>query len=166
MGEKLKSELSIPYDKNESHKAALVFQKYLVPKMELLKASWDKELLLMKGNTFIYIFKSIQIVFVAFIATTLYLRTTMHHRNEQDGAIYVGALLNSLLINMFNGFADLSLIIMRLPVIYKQRDLMFHPSWAFTLPAFLLRIPISMLESIMWCGILYFGVDLAPDAGR
>ncbi|CAI9281118.1 unnamed protein product [Lactuca saligna] len=166
VGEKLKRDLSIPYDKSESHNAALVFEKYLVPKMELLKASWDKELLLMKRNAFIYIFKSIQIVFVAFIATTLYLRTTMHHRNEQDGVIYVGALLNSLLINMFNGFADLSLIIMRLPVIYKQRDLMFHPPWAFTLPAFLLRIPISIVESIMWCGILYFGVDLAPDAGR
>ncbi|KAI3521518.1 hypothetical protein L1887_10988 [Cichorium endivia] len=166
VGEKLKNELSVPYNKDDSHKAALVFKKYLVPKMELLKASWDKEWLLMKRNSFIYVFKSIQIVFIAFIATTLYFRTTMHHRNEVDGAIYVGALLNSLLINMFNGLADLSLIIMRLPVVYKQRDLMFHPSWAFTLPAFLLRIPISMLESIMWCGILYFGVDLAPDAGR
>ncbi|KAI3766553.1 hypothetical protein L2E82_16617 [Cichorium intybus] len=166
VGEKLKNELSVPYDKDKSHKAALVFKKYLVPKLELLNASWDKELLLMKRNAFIYIFKSIQIVFIAFICTTLYLRTTMHHRNEQDGSIYVGALLNSLLINMFNGFADLSLIIMRLPVVYKQRDLMFHPSWAFTLPAFLLRIPICMLESIMWCGIYYFGVDLAPDASR
>ncbi|XP_023759510.2 ABC transporter G family member 29 [Lactuca sativa] len=166
VGENLKKELSVPYDKNKSHKAALVFEKYLVPKMELLKASWDKEWLLMKRNAFIYVFKSIQIVFIAFICTTLYFRTTMHHRNEQDGVIYVGALLNSLLINMFNGLADLSLIILRLPVVYKQRDLMFHPSWAFTLPAFLLRIPISMLESIMWCGIYYFGVDLAPDASR
>ncbi|XP_024970012.1 ABC transporter G family member 35-like [Cynara cardunculus var. scolymus] len=166
VGEKMASELAVPYDKNQSHKAALVFKKYLVPKMELLKASWDKEWLLMKRNAFIYVFKSIQIVFIGFIATTLYLRTEMKHKNEVDGAIYVGALLNSLLINMFNGLADLSLIVMRLPVVYKQRDLMFHPAWAFTLPAFLLRIPISILESIMWCGILYYGVDLAPDATR
>ncbi|CAH1419396.1 unnamed protein product [Lactuca virosa] len=166
VGEKLKSELDIPYDKSNSHKAALVFQKYLVPRMELLKASWDKEWLLMKRNSFIYVFKSIQIIFLSFIATTLYFRTTMHHRNEVDGAIYVGALLNSLLINMFNGLADLSLVIMRLPVVYKQRDLLFHPSWAFTIPAFLLRIPISMLESIIWSSILYFGVGMAPDASR
>ncbi|CAI9281129.1 unnamed protein product [Lactuca saligna] len=166
VGEKLKSELAVPYDKSNSHKAALVFQKYLVPRMELLKASWDKEWLLMKRNSFIYVFKSIQIIFLSFIATTLYFRTTMHHRNEVDGAIYVGALLNSLLINMFNGLADLSLVIMRLPVVYKQRDLLFHPSWAFTIPAFLLRIPISMLESIIWSGILYFGVGMAPDASR
>ncbi|XP_023741118.1 ABC transporter G family member 35 [Lactuca sativa] len=166
VGEKLKNELSVPYDKSKSHQAALVFKKYLVPKMELLKASWDKEWLLMKRNAFIYVFKSIQIVFIGFITMTLYFRTTMHQRDEQDGRIYVGALLNSLLINMFNGLADLSLVIMRLPVVYKQRDLMFHPSWAFTLPSFLLRIPISVLESIVWCGIYYYGVDLAPDASR
>ncbi|CAH1422174.1 unnamed protein product [Lactuca virosa] len=101
VGEKLKNELSIPYDKSKSHQAALVFKKYLVPKMELLKASWDKEWLLMKRNAFIYVFKSIQIVFIGFITMTLYFRTTMHQRDEQDGRIYVGALLNSLLINMF-----------------------------------------------------------------
>ncbi|KAJ9568577.1 hypothetical protein OSB04_004543 [Centaurea solstitialis] len=105
VGEKLSSELAVPYDKNQSHKAALVYKKFLVPKMELLKASWDKEWLLMKRNAFIYVFKSIQIVFIGFICTTLYLRTEMKHNNEVDGAIYVGALLNSLLINMFNGLA-------------------------------------------------------------
>ncbi|KAK1422488.1 hypothetical protein QVD17_25633 [Tagetes erecta] len=166
VGEKLQHELSLPYDKKQSHKAALVYKKYLVPKMQLLKASWDKEVLLMKRNAPIYVFRTIQILFVSFICTTLYLRTTMHHRNEIDGSLYIGALLGSVLINTFNGFADLSLTIMRLPVVYKQRDLMFHPPWAFTLPAFLLRIPISVIESIMWTVILYWGVDLAPNAGR
>ncbi|KAD4889306.1 hypothetical protein E3N88_21379 [Mikania micrantha] len=166
VGEKLQQELSVPYDRNKNHKAALVYKKYLVPKMELLKASWDKEVLLMKRNAPVFVFKTIQIVFISFICTTLYLRTTMHHRNEIDGSLYVGALLDSMLINMFNGLADLSLIVMRLPVVYKQRDLMFHPSWAFTLPAFLLRIPISMIESTVWTIILYWGIDLAPDASR
>ncbi|KAJ0819535.1 putative ABC-type xenobiotic transporter [Helianthus annuus] len=166
IGEKLQRELSVPYDKNQSHKAALVYKKYLVPKMELLKASWDKEVLLMKRNAPVYVFRTIQIVFISFICTTLYLRTELHTRNEIDGSIYVGALLCSMLINMFNGLADLSFTVMRLPVVYKQRDLMFHPPWAFTLPAFLLRIPMSMIESIMWTVLLYWGVDFAPDAGR
>ncbi|KAJ0450707.1 putative ABC-2 type transporter [Helianthus annuus] len=61
-----------------------------------------------------------------------------------------------MLINMFNGLADLSFTVMRLPVVYKQRDLMFHPPWAFTLPAFLLRIPMSMIESIYRSSILGF----------
>ncbi|XP_076904316.1 ABC transporter G family member 35-like [Bidens hawaiensis] len=166
VGDKLQRELSVPYDKSQSHKAALVHKKFLVPKMELLKASWDKEILLMKRNAPVYIFRTIQIVFMSFICTTLYLRTEMSQRNEIDGALYIGALLNSMLINMFNGLADLSLTVMRLPVVYKQRDLMFHPPWAFTLPAFLLRIPISLMESILWTSMLYWGVDLAPDAGR
>ncbi|KAI7741348.1 hypothetical protein M8C21_029253, partial [Ambrosia artemisiifolia] len=166
VGAKLQRELSVPYDKNQSHKAALVYKKYLVPKMELLKASWDKEILLMKRNAPVYVFRTIQIVFISFICTTLYLRTTMHERNEIDGSLYVGALLDSMLINMFNGLADLSFTVMRLPVVYKQRDLMFHPPWAFTLPAFLLRIPMSMIESVMWTVLLYWGVGFAPDASR
>ncbi|GJY22822.1 ABC transporter G family member 35-like protein, partial [Tanacetum coccineum] len=166
VGEKLRSELSVPYDKSQSHKAALVTKKFLVPKGELFKAAWDKEWLLMKRNAFIYVFKSFQIMFMAFICTTLYLKPRMHQRNELDGAIYIGALLDSMLINMFNGLADLSLTIMRLPVVYKQRDLLFHPAWAYTIPTFLLRIPISIMESLMWTVILYWGVDFAPEASR
>ncbi|XP_076904317.1 ABC transporter G family member 35-like [Bidens hawaiensis] len=166
VGDKLQRELSVPYDKSQSHKAALVYKKYLVPKIDLLKASWDKEILLMKRNAPIYVFRTVQIVFVSFICTTLYLRTTMHHRNEIDGALYIGALLGSVLINMFNELVDVAFTIMRLPVVYKQRELLFHPPWVFTLPSFLLRIPISMIESILWTVILYWGVDLAPDAGR
>ncbi|PWA46848.1 plant PDR ABC transporter associated [Artemisia annua] len=166
VGEKLQHELSVPYDKSQSHKAALVTKKFLVPKMELLKASWDKEWLLMKRNAPIFVFKTVQIMFMAFVCTTLYLKPRQHQRNEIDGAIYVGTLLNSMLINMFNGFADLSLTVQRLPVVYKQRDLLFHPAWAYTIPTFLLRIPISMMESLMWTVILYWGADLAPEASR
>ncbi|KAJ0755525.1 putative ABC-type sulfate transporter [Helianthus annuus] len=166
IGEKLKNELAIPYDKNQSHKAALVFKKYLVSKRDLLKASWDKEWLLLKRNAFVYIFKSVQFIILAFVSMTLYFRTKMHTRNEDDGSIYNGALLLSLLINMFNGLAEISLTIARVPVVFKQRDLLFHPTWVYTLPTFLLRLPICLLESISWMAILYYGVGLAPEASR
>ncbi|KAM0032056.1 putative ABC-type sulfate transporter [Helianthus debilis subsp. tardiflorus] len=166
IGEKLKNELAIPYDKNQSHKAALIFKKYLVSKRDLLKASWDKEWLLLKRNAFVYIFKSVQFIILAFISMTLYFRTKMHIRNEDDGSIYNGALLLSLLINMFNGLAEISLTIARVPVVFKQRDLLFHPTWVYTLPTFLLRLPICLLESISWMAILYYGVGLAPEASR
>ncbi|KAJ0709579.1 putative ABC-type sulfate transporter [Helianthus annuus] len=166
IGEKLKNELAIPYDKNQSHKAALVFKKYLVSKRDLLKASWDKEWLLLKRNAFVYVFKSVQFIILAFVSMTLYFRTKMHTRNEDDGSIYNGALLLSLLINMFNGLAEISLTIARVPVVFKQRDLLFHPTWVYTLPTFLLRLPICLLESISWMAILYYGVGLAPEASR
>ncbi|KAI3761586.1 hypothetical protein L1987_52006 [Smallanthus sonchifolius] len=166
VGENLNNELSTPYDKSQSHQAALVFKKYLVSKRELLKASWNKELLLIKRNSPIYIFKTVQFVILASTVTTVFLRTRMHTRNEQDGSMYTGTLVFSLLLNMFNGLAEISLTIIRLPVIFKQRDLLFHPPWAYTLPTFLLRLPISLLESTLWMAILYYGVGLAPEASR
>ncbi|KAF8400894.1 hypothetical protein HHK36_014197 [Tetracentron sinense] len=166
VGLHLESELSIPYDKSRSHKAALVFTKYSVPKMDLLKASFAKEWLLIKRNSFVYIFKTVQSILVAIIASTLFLRTELNSKTEEDGAVYVGALIFSMIMNMFNGFAELSLTIIRLPVFYKHRDLLFYPAWAFTLPNFLLRIPISVFESIVWMIIVYYTIGFAPEASR
>ncbi|KAH7866893.1 hypothetical protein Vadar_026399 [Vaccinium darrowii] len=165
-GLRLENELSVAYDKSRSHRAALIFTKYSVPKLELLKASFAKEWLLIKRNSFVYVFKAVQIIIVAVIASTVFLRTTMHTRNEVDGAIYIGALLFSMIINTFNGFAEISLAIQRLPVIYKQRDLHFHPPWVFTLPTFLLRVPISVVESVVWMVMTYYTIGFAPEASR
>jgi len=90
----------------------------------------------------------------------------MHTNNEGDGTLYIGSLLFGLIVNMFNGFPELSLIISRLPVFYKHRDLLFHPAWVYTLPYFVLRIPISVLESLVWVAITYYSVGFAPEASR
>lgn len=163
VGLRLENELSVPYDKSRSHNAALVFKKYSVPTMELLKANFDKEWLLIKRNSFVYIFKTVQIFIIAIITATVYLRTNMHTRNEADGSIYIGAMLFAMISNTFNGFAELSLTIQRLPVFYKQRDLLFHPPWTYTLPTFLLRIPISIFESIVWMVTTYYTIGFAPQ---
>ncbi|KAL0380471.1 UNVERIFIED_CONTAM: ABC transporter G family member 35 [Sesamum angustifolium] len=166
VGLRLENELSVPYDKSRSHKAALVFKKYSIPKRQLLKANFEKEWLLIRRNSFVYVFKTVQIFIVAIITSTLFLRTQMHTRNEQDGAIYIGALLFSMICNTFNGFAELSLTIQRLPVFYKHRDLLFHPPWAFTLPTFLLRIPISFFEATVWMVTTYYTIGFAPESSR
>ncbi|KAI8020167.1 ABC transporter G family member 42 [Camellia lanceoleosa] len=166
VGLSLENELSVPYDKAQSHNAALVYKKYSLPKIELLKACFEKEWLLIKRNSFIYVFKTVQIIIVAIITSTVFIRTQMHTRNEEDGAIYIGALLFSMIINMFNGFAEMALTVQRLPVFYKHRDLFFHPPWAFTLPMFLLRIPISVFESIVWMVMTYYAIGFAPEASR
>lgn len=166
VGLQLENDLSVPYDKTQSHKAALVFKKYTISNRKLLKANIDKEWLLIKRNYFIYIFKTVQIFILAIITATLFLRTTMHTRNEQDGAIYIGALVFTVLANTFNGFSELALTIQRLPVFYKHRDLLFHPPWAYTLPTFLLRIPISMFEAIVWMVTTYYTIGFAPEFSR
>jgi ABC-type multidrug transport system ATPase subunit/ABC-type multidrug transport system permease subunit len=166
VGLRAENELSAPFDKSRNHQASLVFKKFAVPKMDLLKASFDKEMLMIKRNSFVYIFKAVQIIIVAIIGSTVFLKSEMDTRTEQDGALYIGALLFSMIINMFNGFAELSLTISRLPVFYKHRDLLFYPPWAFTLPTFLLGVPISIFESIVWMIMTYFTMGFAPDASR
>ncbi|KAE8684728.1 ABC transporter G family member 29 [Hibiscus syriacus] len=108
----------------------------------------------------------VQIIIMAVIALTVFLRTELNTRNEQDGAAYVGALLFGMVINMFNGFSELSMMINRLQVFYKQRDLLFHPAWTFTLPSFLLKVPISMLESVVWMAVTYYTIGFAPETSR
>ncbi|KAH9312919.1 hypothetical protein KI387_027954, partial [Taxus chinensis] len=107
-----------------------------------------------------------EILFVAFVATTVFLRTRMHHRNAEDANLYLGALFFALIVNMFNGFAELHFTLARLPVFYKQRSLMLYPAWAFSLPSLILSIPISLLESAVWVIVTYYGIGFAPEAGR
>ncbi|XP_027336297.1 ABC transporter G family member 36-like [Abrus precatorius] len=166
VGMKLENELSVPFDKSSAHKAALVYSKNSVPTGDLFKACWDKEWLLIKRNSFVYIFKTVQIIIIAIVAATVFLRTEMHRDNEDNGALYIGAILFSMIMNMFNGFAELALTIGRLPVFYKHRDHLFHPAWTYTLPNFLLRIPISVFESLVWVVVTYYTIGFAPEATR
>lgn len=61
VGRKLGDELSIPFHKEKSHPAALTTKKYGVNKKELLRACISREYLLMKRNSFVYIFKMVQV---------------------------------------------------------------------------------------------------------
>ena len=96
---------------------------------------------------------------------TVFLRTTIQ-LNLTGGSIYLGALFFSLLCIMFNGFAETSLTIARLPVFFKQRDLLFYPAWAYTLPTFILRIPQSVVESFLWVSLTYYVIGFAPQPTR
>ncbi|KAL0915683.1 hypothetical protein M5K25_016120 [Dendrobium thyrsiflorum] len=161
-----KYELSIPFDKSNSHSASLVFEKHTVSYSELLSASFAKEWLLIKRNLFIHIIKLIQIIVLAFIASTLFLRARMHTNTLSDGNMYIGSLTFAIIVNLVNGFPQLSLTVSRLPEFYKHRDLLLYPAWVFTLPNFVLRVPISMLESIVWVSITYYMIGFAPEASR
>ena len=61
VGQKLTAELRTPFDKSKSHPAALSMKEYGVGKKELLKANISREFLLMKRNSFVYIFKLTQV---------------------------------------------------------------------------------------------------------
>lgn len=62
VGEAIRNELAVPFDKSTSHPAALKTSKYGASVRELLKANIDREILLMKRNSFVYIFKAVQVI--------------------------------------------------------------------------------------------------------
>ncbi|KAE9592434.1 putative sulfate-transporting ATPase [Lupinus albus] len=166
IGQQLSEELQIPFDPSKAHRAALVKENYGISQWELFKACFSREWLLMKRNSFVYIFKTFQITIMSIITTTVFLRTEMKHGQLQDGGKYYGALFFSLINVMFNGTAELALTLIRLPVFFKQRDFMFYPAWAFALPIWVLRVPISLLESGLWVILTYYTIGFAPAASR
>ncbi|XP_010254261.1 PREDICTED: pleiotropic drug resistance protein 1-like isoform X1 [Nelumbo nucifera] len=166
VGLKLGDELANPFDKTKSHPASLTTKKYGVSKKELLKACISRELLLMKRNYFVYIFKMTQLTILGFIAMTLFLRIKMHRDSVIDGGIYIGALFFTLMMIMFNGYSELALTILKLPVFYKQRDLLFYPSWAYSLPTWILKIPYTFFEVAVWVFMTYYVIGFDPNVGR
>jgi hypothetical protein len=75
VGQKLRDELATPFNKAESHPAALTTRKYGVKKVELLKACLSREFLLMKRNSFVYIFKLTQVNILPLFSLVSYLFT-------------------------------------------------------------------------------------------
>ncbi|KAK4854402.1 hypothetical protein QYF36_023362 [Acer negundo] len=165
-GKNLSEELDVPFDRRYNHPAALSTSQYGEKRRELLKTSFDWQLLLMKRNSFIYVFKFIQLLFVALITMTVFIRTTMHHETIDDGSLYLGALYFSMVIILFNGFTEVSMLVAKLPVIYKHRGLHFYPSWVYTLPSWALSIPTSLIESGFWVAITYYVIGYDPNVTR
>jgi hypothetical protein len=90
----------------------------------------------------------------------------MHHDSVTDGGIYLGALFFVVMIIMFNGFSELALTIIKLPVFFKQRDLLFFPAWAYTIPTWILKIPISFVEVGGFVFVAYYVIGFDPNVGR
>lgn len=166
IGQKLHQELAVPFDRTKAHPAALVKEKYGLSSWELFKACFAREWLLMKRSAFLYIFKTVQITIMSIIAMTVFIRSEMKPGTIEGGGKFYGALFFSLINVMFNGMAELAMTIFRLPVFFKQRDFLFYPAWAFGLPIWLLRIPISLMESAIWIILTYYPIGFAPSPSR
>ncbi|XP_047094367.1 ABC transporter G family member 48-like isoform X2 [Lolium rigidum] len=166
VGLQILKEMQIPFEKSKTHPAALTTKKYGISSKESLKAVMSREMLLMKRNSFIYIFKVSQLIILGLMAMTVFLRTKMPSGQISDGGKFLGALTFSLITILFNGFAELQLTIKVLPTFYKQRDLLFFPPWTFGLANILLKVPVSLIEAGVWVILTYYVMGFAPSAGR
>ncbi|PWA46764.1 hypothetical protein CTI12_AA505450 [Artemisia annua] len=68
------------------------------------------------------------LLIVALIIMSVFFRTTLHHSTVDDGGLYLGELYFSMVILLFNGFTEVPMLVAKLQVIYKHRDLHFYPS--------------------------------------
>ncbi|KAK2966796.1 hypothetical protein RJ640_008799 [Escallonia rubra] len=165
LGNKLDEELSEPLMKSEGQKNDLSFSGYSLSKGELFRACMSREFLLMRRNSFIYVFKIIQLFIIASITMTVFLRTRMDvdvvHANY-----YLGSLFYSLVILLVDGFPELSMIVASLSVFYEQRELYFYPAWAYAIPATLLKVPLSLVVALVWTSLTYYVIGYSPEAGR
>ncbi|KAB2069937.1 hypothetical protein ES319_A08G124100v1 [Gossypium barbadense] len=166
VGKGLQNDLATPFIKNERDTQLLTTKNYGVRKMELLKACFSKEMLLMKRNSFLYIFKLVQLLVMAVIGSSVFLRTEMHKGTPTDGIIQTGAVFFSVFMIMFNGLAEISMVVFKLPVFFKQRDSLFYPAWAYAIPTCLLKIPISFLEVGLWVVMTYYPMGMDPSILR
>eukprot|EP00897_Mesotaenium_endlicherianum_P001116 jgi/Mesen1/11004/ME000098S10399 len=154
-----------PFDKKKSPEGALSFEPYGLPKKEMFRAVLDRETLFMKRTAFLYIAMVIQISLTALVAGTVFFRTTLH-QNVQEGSYYLGALFFGFVTILFNGFAELSIMVTRLPVFYKQRDMLLFPSWAWSVPIWVLSMPFSVAASFAWTAVTYYLIGFAPAPTR
>ncbi|XP_058201487.1 pleiotropic drug resistance protein 3-like [Rhododendron vialii] len=165
LGQRLEEELSNPYDRSNSPKNSLSFSIYPLNKCELFKACMARELLLMKRNSFVYVFKTTQLVVTAFMTMTVFIRTRMAV-DLVHADYFMGSLFYALVRLMTNGVAELSLTVTRLPVFHKHQSFFLYPAWAYCIPASILKIPYSLLESILWTSITYYVIGYSPEVER
>lgn len=166
IGQQINNDLRVPFDKARTHPAALVTDKYGISNWDLFISCFAREWLLVKRNSFVFVFKGFNILIMAIISFTVFLRTEMKPGDINESSKYLGALFFSLINVMFNGVAELSMTVTRLPVFFKQRDSLFFPAWAFALPIWITRIPLSMFESTLWVILTYYTIGFAPAASR
>lgn len=138
---------------------------YSVKKWDLFRACMSRELLLMKRNSFIYVFKCGQLVIMASLTMTVFLRSEMRVDAVHANA-YMGALFYSVIMLVADGLPELGMTMLRLDVFYKQRESRMYPAWAYAVPATILKIPLSFLTSLLWTCLTYYTIGYSPHPTR
>ncbi|KAK8661869.1 hypothetical protein V6N13_091457 [Hibiscus sabdariffa] len=104
------------------------------------------------------------LLMVGSMTMSVFLRTQMAvdiiHANY-----YMGALFFTIIILIVDAFPELSMTVSRLEVFYKQRELCFYPAWAYAIPAAVLKVPLSLMESFLLIVLTYYSIGYSPEVG-
>ncbi|XLT07586.1 hypothetical protein HN51_053379 [Arachis hypogaea] len=64
------------------------------------------------------------------------------------------------------GISEISMASAKLAVLYKQRDHLFYPSWAYAIPTWILKIPLSFLDVANWVFLTYYVIGYDSNVAR
>uniref|UniRef100_J3NDR3 ABC transporter domain-containing protein n=1 Tax=Oryza brachyantha TaxID=4533 RepID=J3NDR3_ORYBR len=106
-----------------------------------------------------------QLAVIALMIMSVFLRTRMT-TDFTHANYYMGALFFSILMIMLNGTPEISMQLRRLPSFYKQKSYYFYSSWAYAIPASVLKVPVSMLDSLVRICITYYGIGYTATVSR
>ncbi|KAH7542900.1 hypothetical protein FEM48_Zijuj02G0124200 [Ziziphus jujuba var. spinosa] len=105
-GKKLEQELLEPHNKSHSNENALSSRVYTLSKWELLRACTAREILLMRRNSFIYVFKTTQqllLLFAVHLASLSMFRFLASFFQTMNATMTAGSF-GILLVLLFGGF--------------------------------------------------------------
>ncbi|KAL0407829.1 UNVERIFIED_CONTAM: Pleiotropic drug resistance protein 1 [Sesamum radiatum] len=166
-GRKLGDELAIPFDKSKSHPAALTKQKYGLGDKELLKACADRELLLMKRNSFVFYFKIFQATFCDGIYgnDSLFANEDAQRYSRRWRDIHWCAIFHCHYGHVqwsdraCNDNSEASCLL-------QTKGYVLFPPWAYAIPSWILKIPVTFLEVAIWTFLTYYVIGFDPNVGR
>ena len=93
---------------------------------------------------------------------TVFFRTRLNQDSIDSGSLYLNALFYAVVVMMFTGFGELAGTINRLPVLIRQRDMLFAPAWTYSISAMVLGLPMSLLQCGIFVGMSYYVTGYAP----
>lgn len=97
---------------------------------------------------------------------TVFIRTNMYRDSIENGRSYMGALFYGMMMIVYSALAEMGPAIAKLPVLFKQRDLLYYPSWTYSLPSWIIKIPISFLNTTVWVFLTYYVIGFDPNVLR
>ncbi|CAL5090781.1 unnamed protein product [Urochloa decumbens] len=152
-------------DKQDNKESEAANSK-IISKWNVFKACFLREILIVKRNFPVHVFKAVQIILLSFVLATLFFRTEMSHNTVFDGNKLMGSLFMGIAVVNFNGMTELAMTVKRLPTFYKQRELLGLPGWAILCSIFLVNIPMSLMETGLWTCSTYYSIGYAPSPIR
>ncbi|KAF7050978.1 hypothetical protein CFC21_059267 [Triticum aestivum] len=137
-----------------------------ISRWNIFKACFSREVLLLKRNSPLHIFKTVQIIILAFVISTVFIRANMNHKTILDANKYMGSLFMAIVIANFNGMTEIAMTMKRLPTFYKQRELLALPGWALLSSIYIINLPMSLIETGLWTSLTYYVIGYSPSFVR